>query len=662
MESTRKRLHKIVLATAFGISLISNSTAYGAPAAELGTTPGADNPQTPAINPPSSAPTLIAQGSDPSPYVNQLENNTKAILLKIIELERYTLKYRSTVAKQGRWKGWRYLLTQETNNSVSMAGFIVGAYERCRVWHYKDQTSVKKHLNRNVLEAGNVCGFVAQIIGASGSAVEFGINGWHEVETHRKGFSPAAARAKVKGICSDIQNLLAEREKIEMTMNANCGPTKYAAVSHAEEPVLEDMRDISLGEFKQFHSSARRLYAFQQTLYLTDVARNVLGAFGNRFGWDALRTGDRHNNTRAGVFFVLSGGLTILNPISSRAVGKVVGEYHKHYIKTCTAGSKGADVEKLNADIANLTKIATSPELQNMDLPVLRTALYSEHEDGCRKQVALASRELRAGVLTASENLISGTLIGGAKTAGGIMFLICGSRFPHNGRITNYYLGTGNIIGLSWTPYAILETLRIQVKREFDLHRLRKKGETPGQIIKARLAKLDALEDHLLHKNYPGGTTPTSMDMFNQNSLPVISQVMDSTPPFPDFSEVENSMDVSGKTLAIVPSESMRDEQGQSQTNEGRLAAKATALGSEPSALEHQEVNSVASQSVNEADADTSDAKTQSAINPEQFSTNSMNSESTDSKPQQTDSKSQQADSKSELPASSVNSGMGSAL
>ncbi len=432
--------------------------------------------------------------------VDALEDNTRRILLKLVEFERFNLNYKLTVAKQGRWKGWRYFTFTESNNAVSLSGYLVGLVERTKNF------DTPKKLDRQTLERGNVVCGIGQILGASGSALELGINAYHEIETHRKGFAPKEARAKVKGYCEDVNALFVEREQLINKLSSRCGATKYEMLSRAEDPVLLDIRDISLDEFRKFHSSARRLLAFQQSLYLVDIARNTLGAISNRFGYLALHTGDRHNNTKAGVFSAISGSLTVLNPLVSRGVGKVVGEYHKHYVKTCMADFKGGSVEKLTADLESLKKLATTPELEKADLPVLRCALYSEHESNLKKQVSIAERELRAGVLAATENVASGALVGGSRIAGGgVLFMIAGSRFPYNGKRTNIYLGTANIIGTSAASYALIDNLRIQLKREMDYRKFKKNHVLPGQIFKDRLAQLDDMESKL--KSIPNSSS-----------------------------------------------------------------------------------------------------------------------------------------------------------
>jgi len=434
---------------------------------------------------------LLAQAGDREYCINKVENNTRQILLKLIELEKFNLNYHANVAKQGRWKGWRYFVTQEGNNLISLGGCTTGMVERV------SKFNSHRRLHRNTLETGNALGMAGQLTGAGGSSVEFLINGYHEIEARRKGYGPKAAKEKVLAIRNEIDILLIEREKLLGELQNVCANTKYLALARAEQPVLVDIRDISLDEFKQFHLHLRRALAFQQSLYLGDIARNVVGAFGNRQGWRANKTGNRKSNTNAGILFEISGVITMLNPLVSRGVGKLAEKYEARRIRPCMEGVNPADVEKLASDLEQVRVIANSPELERADLPLIRSALYSQHEVGVRKQIHIEEAQQRAGVLTAAENVFSGALIGSTKIGSGVLFNIAGLKYYNDNRQTNIFLGVAGIVGAVGLTYGTLETARIQIKRELQYQRQKKKHELPGQIMKDRIAQLEEMEKSL---------------------------------------------------------------------------------------------------------------------------------------------------------------------
>lgn len=468
----------------------------------------------------------LAQLIEP-PGTSQIEETTRKILLKEVELERYNLNYRLNVAKQGRYKGWRYFGTQETNALLSMSGYITSTVERG-----KNFTTFHK-LKRHILENGNVLTFIGQIIGASGSAGEFGINAWHDRQESTAGYSPAQGRLKVLGLRHEIDSLLLERASLIGKVASSKANSNYIALANAEENVLRDIEGICLDEFVNFHSRARRLFAFQQSLYLLDIARNTTGALASRFAWDGLRYQNRHFNTTAGIFGEISGGLTILTPLISRGIGKAVGEYHKHYARAVTSGTKSANADALEKDLDQLKLLASDQYLEHADLPLLRCALYGEHARGVRKQLALSSREIRAGYLEAAENVAAGGLIGSTRVAGATLFLVAGIVYRRSTRHTNIYLGSASICGTVGTAFATLDNIRLQLKSEHDRHKLAKEGLLPEQIIRERLNKLQEIEKVLISSTDNKRISQLQID---QSSAPWTDQSVES-PKVPCASE-----------------------------------------------------------------------------------------------------------------------------
>ncbi|MFA6559911.1 MAG: hypothetical protein WCT03_26015, partial [Candidatus Obscuribacterales bacterium] len=71
----------------------------------------------------------------PEESVDKIDDLTKQILLKEIELQKFNLHYSQEVAKQGRWKGWRYAALQEVNMGTGLAGAIISVANRGSYLH-----------------------------------------------------------------------------------------------------------------------------------------------------------------------------------------------------------------------------------------------------------------------------------------------------------------------------------------------------------------------------------------------------------------------------------------------------------------------------------------------------------------------------------------------
>lgn len=437
--------------------------------------------------------------SDPEQAPGAIEELTRQILLKEIALEKFNLNYKMNAAKQGRWKGWRYALANETSAALGIAGGIITADERGSHLHRSDK--VKNY----VQERANWISMIGTIIAGSAAIMEFGINEYHEYEAYTKGFSPGKAREHVNSLKNDINRLLAERAALVKIEHAAPMLTGRCEVDDLEGKVLADLRDQSLLEYQRFHVAARRLLAFQQCQYFFDLSKNTTNSIGYAFAYLAVHRRRRPWNYRAGVMFNVCGALTMGGPIASRLFAKGVSEYHRHYTRDTVKEAEAKECSILEQDQKALDAICKSGKFTQDVLAqkVERTAIYGDQSKIFQDEVMGAQKDLNKAKLVATQNVGAGLYVGGSKLASGILFTIPGFYRLYNGktqtagRVTNHLLFASGMVGLQASSFALLDTLRIQVAGELNRHKLASQGKLPGQLIKARLAQLDALEAKL---------------------------------------------------------------------------------------------------------------------------------------------------------------------
>lgn len=435
----------------------------------------------------------------PSEAARQIDDLTKQILLKEIELQRYSLHYTMEVAKQGRWKGWRYALFQEINSGMGLTGAIMSTSNRGQALHKVKRVKLHTQL------AANYIPMTGSIIGASAAAGEFGINTYHELVARSKGFSPSAAVRKVRGLQRDIDGLLDKRDALMRIESAEPSLHEYFEVDEIEGRVLKDMRDQALLEFERFHIGARKVLAFQQAQYLFDVAKYTTNAIGSDWAYLSLKNHHRIWNGRAGVMFAISGQLTCYAPILSRLLAKGYGEFTKSGMKDVSKEARETDMARLSADLNALNQIIKKHQEHNPEVAstVLVQGDYESHERTFADEIRSAQKKSDAAKLTATQNIGAGLFVGGLKTASGVLFLVPGFNPNYNksnersARVTNDLLFASAILGLPAGVFSMLDTLRIQVRGEINRHKAAKEGKLPGQIAVARLKELDQMERRL---------------------------------------------------------------------------------------------------------------------------------------------------------------------
>lgn len=429
---------------------------------------------------------------------NKIDDLTKQILLKEVELERFAIKYNLVSGKQGRWKGWRYGAFGEANLGLGLAGGIISVVNRGG--HLGSPTKV----NVRTQESANYIPMIGNIIGCGAAGLEFGINEFHELQAMRQGYSPGKARKRVKDLKKEIVDLLDQRDRAVKTAFGIPTLKARAELDQAEQRVLKDLLAQSLQQFERFYLGSRRLLAFQQMQYFFDIAKNATSAVGYQQAYSSLHRHHRIYNGYAGLLFCISGGIYMTGPVLSRAFGKLVAERHRRLLKPTTEIAEERTMEDLKRDHALLKKICkeTNCSSDKTDLVVERSSMvYGSGEKHFEDSISQSEKTRDKAVLVATQNIGAAAFVGGTKVGSGVLFLVPGYNRRYNvnsgttaARGTNDFLFASSLISLPATSFAILDTLRINIRGEINRAKLKKDGRLPPQLAKVRLDELDQIE------------------------------------------------------------------------------------------------------------------------------------------------------------------------
>ncbi len=179
----------------------------------------------------------------------------------------------------------------------------------------------------------------------------------------------------------------------------------------------------------------------------------------------------------------------------------MVAASHDRALRPVTAGISKTTVDELEKHKVLLGKLedarlsADSKNCSAKSLALLTA--YDEETGQRRKQFALATREIRSGTRSATQNIGSGLIVGGSKITFGVTNIIAGwefSKFPHR---ANAILIPGIIAYGSGSYFAVGDNLRLRLLDEISRKRLRERGELPTQILAEKLKALDQMETNL---------------------------------------------------------------------------------------------------------------------------------------------------------------------
>lgn len=451
---------------------------------------------------------MSSQGNDKESILNKLAEINRKIVLKQIELERFNVNFRKETNVQGRWRGPRYFLSQGTNSICTASGLWAATAIRAepikRPYYLALNRRGRLQVNRKTpfrvgLEEAVATQLIGEILAGVGSAVELGINLYHDHNAHKHGFDEKTAQTYVKTISHEMSNLFAERQALlaSAILSPSC-----VEIADAQGKVLDDLSKLALNEFCRFDIGARRFKTFQNTLYVMDIAKNSIGSVG--LGMN-LYVGSRKRPRAllpAGILVFTSGAFIAATPICSRIAGKLNSVRHKRTLASLM--DQSVTLAKLNEDRKVLaTKIGSAKGQVDSNQVffnhVLDLDAASEiHSKLHQRKFELAVRELRAGQRAATENVFTGLLAGSTKMTLGTCTMIAGARYPKYPIRVNTILYAGQIVHGCGSSFAALDNIRIQVRNELERRKFSKEKLLPGQVFKAHLDELKTLESRLV--------------------------------------------------------------------------------------------------------------------------------------------------------------------
>lgn len=386
-----------------------------------------------------------------------------------------------------RWRGPRYFLSQAGNNAATMAGLF-------------DAVAIREdeRPSRIALENSFIPQMVGQLVAAGGSGTELLVNKYHDRQAKLLGLDSKSALKKAKRFKEEFDTLLEERSRLIEKASSFLN-TQDLALLTAEELVLRDLTRLSLHEFVKFYVGSRRFRWFQDSLYVLDITKNVVGATGNIVAIEGLKRGRPIYPGHGGVLVLTSGALIAINPIFSRGVGKVAGIISRRQCRGLVLGDVDAnEIEldrHLDAFASALGTAANETEL-SAELKVI-LEVHQEQCDLLKKKNELAVRELRQGTRAATENVLAGLVVGSTKMTLGILSMVAGYHHTHRSRHANELLEDGSLVYGIGNAIGLADNIRIQLRNEYERYKLKRDRMLPAQVFEDHRHSLDRIEKTL---------------------------------------------------------------------------------------------------------------------------------------------------------------------
>lgn len=417
-------------------------------------------------------------------FSKEFSTVTKEILLRGIELERFSLNYRLEAGHQPKFRKLRYFLTQETGAACGLAFEITGVNEFGK-GRERPLAINKRHL-KNSLSAVTT----GSIIAGAGSCFELSANVVREIRNKKSGYDAKSANRFVSAKLHEIDELLARRDQLVSSHSSDPSYDRLVL----EGKVLRAMRQSFVNEYSAFHTSVQSLKVMQNLFYALNATYNAVGATAAGVARNAV---DKPKlNGPANILFIVSGGLAMATPLVTSAGGWIERKIAHRAVERAVHGTTTFEPKEFSSLCEQLKVIPNSGDSALISsLPATeRFAMYSESSGLFVKQIQNETSTMAHLNKVALQTAELGPAIGSLLMTQGIL----GTRgyykytFRPRKQIDQYYKGA--ILGTIGTSAAVVGNAAWLLASWSYENKLKKKEQLPEQLIRKRLQHLDDVE------------------------------------------------------------------------------------------------------------------------------------------------------------------------
>lgn len=446
----------------------------------------------------SNVPLVGAVGLDPVAGA-QLESINKEILEKELQLFKLNTTFRMETTERNRRKPWRIFFYNLAGSSVATAGITTIAAERWRTWRSPAKAK------RGVLKAGPILLLTSHSIMTGGILIEAFLDAVNDHKQKKRGFDPKTMQKRATELRDVIDQKLAERTQVVNSLGS-ADASELAQVNN-EGLVLQDLRNLAMAEYVQFHVRAKKRILSRNVAYLNGFFSATTGGYlGSLMGLLAVTNRNPRYAGPAGLGFTLSGMSLVAGPILGRMAGNAAGALAKSQLKRQLGPVAPAHLAE-HITTLKASSAGSEPRLST------RIAIYEETDGLLARQAKMNAAEKKKADKEYRERLIANAMIGGTKMAWGIQLMNAGFNFHQvpkpqarpsfihkaqtPAQVFAHRVAQGSTSYIPGTSLWILDTLQARARGERDLYTMGQQSALPHQKLKDRLDRLEAMETKL---------------------------------------------------------------------------------------------------------------------------------------------------------------------
>lgn len=430
---------------------------------------------------PSSSDVQLRDGIAVSSRGRSLRLVDRELLLELVKLSRFNVKFHLAANYHQRWRTLTYPLGREAGTAVAFAGTVSDLYQQGKNLNHPIGIS------RQAVKNSIACGITGSAISASASSLELAQNTWVMYQAHRQGYSNKDAIQFVKERIAKLNSLFDERQAIVQ----NEPSTSKRRAHELETVLLQRIQQQLVFEFRTWSCHSRDQAWRENTFYTLDAAQNFTRMTAAILARRALKDPDLAGGGI--VCALVANSVATINPLFRNMVGQVVRKHQDRKLQKEFACDRPLRLD--GPLMEELHELQTHhPGREEEEELLSRALLLNQRSEKLDGALDRETREIERYRQIAQQQSISGPLIGLTGLTGSTLSAVAYFDYRDVPRTANKLSFSGRIVNVTGQAYALVNTPVTVAKGFRRNRRLRAKGLLPTQILEKRLEDLDKFE------------------------------------------------------------------------------------------------------------------------------------------------------------------------
>lgn len=405
------------------------------------------------------------------------------ILLAIVDLGRFNIRFRKEANVRWPWRKILYPLEQEAGTACTFSNALVDLDQRANALNNPDL------LSDSVRKRGLAAATVGSVIGGMSSGAELAQNTLVCHLAKNKGLSPKDSLETVKLKRAAIDEALEERQRIIDALPES----RSKELRQLESYLLMRSRNQMLRQFKRWSARSRARMWRENTFYTLDTTQEALNLTSNILSYQAFTQSELSGH--ASIVGLVAKSISTANPTARNIAGKLINRYQSSKVDRELKELPVARTETLVKKWGSEKELlALAAQEGSSDRQIEQLTILVDGSEAIDKLIDKESAKIEKLQRVAAQQTLSGTAIGFLSLTQQIMGVIAFYGFRNDPLNSNRIRFAGRIPQVVGQGYSLIKTPTSQALSLLKEQKLKRSGESESQELQKRLAELDSIE------------------------------------------------------------------------------------------------------------------------------------------------------------------------